>query len=122
MSRFVFLWHETPATYARSSHWDLMLQVGGRLRCWALSHPPDEVVEQSVDQLPDHRLAYLDYEGPISADRGSVSRHDQGAYEPIVEEENSLVVRLTGKRLQGMLTLRREHAADQRWRLSFVPE
>ncbi|MCE9552809.1 MAG: hypothetical protein K8T91_05460 [Planctomycetes bacterium] len=122
MSRFVLLWHETPTNFARSSHWDLMLEFGGHLRCWALSHAPDQATEQAIDGLPDHRLAYLDHQGPVSGERGSVSRHDQGAYETITDDENELVVRLQGERMQGTLTLRRESAADQRWRLSFVPD
>ena len=27
-----------------------------------------------VEQLPEHRLVYLDYQGPVSGNRGSVSR------------------------------------------------
>lgn len=122
MPRFVLHWHETPATFARPAHWDLMLQVGDHLRCWALERAPNEIVDQAVDALQDHRLAYLDYEGPVSGERGSVSRHDQGEYETITDEVNELVVLLRGNRMQGTLTLRRESAADQRWRLSFVPE
>lgn len=122
MPRFVLLWHETPANFARPSHWDLMLQVGDHLRCWALEYAMDEGKAQTVDGLPDHRLAYLDYEGPVSGDRGSVSRHDQGEYETITDEENELVVLLHGNRIRGTLSLRRESAADHRWRLSFVPD
>lgn len=122
MSQFVLLWHETPANFARPSHWDLMLEVGDHLRCWALDRAPDEAAEQTVDALPHHRLAYLDYEGPVSGQRGSVSRHDLGEYETIADEANELIVLLRGHRLQGRLWLRLESGADQRWRLSFVPE
>ena len=34
-----------------------------------------------VDQLPNHRRLYLDYEGPISGDRGSVTRIGTGVIE-----------------------------------------
>ena len=32
-------------------------------------------------RLPDHRLAYLEYEGPVSGNRGVVRRIDSGKYE-----------------------------------------
>ena len=87
MPRYVVLEHETPAGYARPRHWDLMLETGGALRTWALDEPPERVRsgqgEHSVqgELLRDHRLAYLDYEGPVSGDRGTVVRWDTGEYE-----------------------------------------
>jgi len=122
MPRFVLLWHETPAGFARPPHWDLMLEAGSHLRCWALAAAPDETPQQSVEALADHRLTYLDYEGPISGERGAVSRHDQGEYQSLVDEVQEVRVLLRGQRLRGTLTLRREPDTDQRWRLSFVPD
>ena len=40
----------------------------------SLSEPPPVGVEIECRLLADHRLAYLDYEGPISGGRGSVAR------------------------------------------------
>ena len=33
-----------------------------------------------AEALPDHRLIYLEYEGPISGDRGTVVAWDRGEY------------------------------------------
>ena len=51
-------------------HYDLMLEVGV-LRTW--SEPPVAGVELECRLLADHRLPYLDYEGPISGGRGTVT-------------------------------------------------
>ena len=100
VSRFVILEHEY-----RGIHWDFMLEWGSTLRTWALSQSPvidDEILARA---LSDHRLKYLDYEGPVSNDRGKVKRWDQGTYQLIVEGENRVVVRLQGLKLLGEATL-----------------
>ena len=48
------------------------------LKTWACREPPQAGVEIPCEALADHRLAYLDYEGPISGGRGSVTRWDRG--------------------------------------------
>ena len=95
MPRFVLLYHECPAKYARASHWDLMLEVGESLRTWALlSCPTTGAAAQSytaslfpacaaastenivgAEPLGDHRRDYLEYEGPVSGQRGRVHAH-----------------------------------------------
>ena len=104
-SRFVVLFHETPAGASRPSHWDLMLEQGGALRTWALEQEPRSEVSIVAAALPDHRLAYLDYEGPISGDRGCVTRWDQGAYRIVAESAHELKVELAGARFQGVLKI-----------------
>ena len=64
MPRYVILEHETTG----GSHFDFMLETGGTLKTWSISQPPLNGVEMDAEALPDHRLAYLDYEGPISDD------------------------------------------------------
>ena len=54
------------------------------------------VVEMDAEVLPDHRLAYLDYEGPISGDRGSVTRWDRGTYD--VEHQSGIGIDCAIKR------------------------
>src|SRR5262245_17631602 len=100
MPRFVVLRHETPPGYRRPAHFDLMLEEGGVLRTWALeSLPPVGGEPIPAERLPDHRLDYLDYEGPVSGDRGSVSRVDFGTYEPLPSPPNQQRFRLDGTRL-----------------------
>lgn len=90
-------------------HWDLLLERGGVLRTWALDGVPALGVERLGRPLPDHRLVYLDYEGPISGDRGSVRRVDGGEYGVIEwsegEGEGRIRVRLRGRQLVGEVLL-----------------
>lgn len=118
MPRFVVLRHETPPEYARGPHWDLMLEAGGVLRTWALAQAPDAVPEQLAEALNDHRLAYLDYEGPISRERGSVTRWDRGVYEWIEQSQHELHVEFRGAKLVGRAKLARSAEQPDRWTLS----
>ena len=99
VSRFVILEHEY-----RGIHWDFMLEWGTTLRTWALSQPPVREGEILARSLSEHRLEYLDYEGPVSNDRGKVKRWDQGTFQLIIENENRVVVRLQGTKLLGEAT------------------
>lgn len=68
-----------PADSGRISHWDLLLEpptgFGDTLLTFASPTPPEAWVTATiVQQLPDHRHLYLDYEGPVSGNRGNVSR------------------------------------------------
>ena len=83
-----------------------MLEMGDVLKTWSLPQPPLKGVEMDAEALPDHRLAYLDYEGPISGDRGSVTRWDRGTYEVECQSESELIVRLSGEKLMGKRSLR----------------
>lgn len=106
MPRFVILRHDLPPGHGRGSHFDLMLEVGGALRTWSLPELPAAGIVVQAEALPDHRLAYLDYEGPISGNRGSVSRVEEGEFEVVEETGGLLRVHLAGKSLRGILELR----------------
>ena len=99
-SRFVVLHHVAPESSTRKTHWDFMLEFGDSLRTWALAEPPNPFQEIAAEVLPDHRLAYLDYEGPISNNRGHVTRFDAGTYSLVHEDDTTLTVDLVGKRLR----------------------
>lgn len=103
MPRFVILAHDS----SRGLHWDFMLEQETSLATWALPQPPDAGAQLRADQLPDHRLAYLDYEGPISGGRGTVSRWDQGTYLIERRTDEQWIVTLQGERLRGRVTLER---------------
>jgi hypothetical protein len=118
MPRFVVLLHETPAGYPRPTHFDLMLQSGELLRTWALETLPSVGETVAAERLPDHRPVYLDYEGGVAGDRGSVKRIDAGEYEMVADSEAGTVVELRGVTLQGTLTLIPDHENAQRWRVS----
>lgn len=52
----------------------------GTLQTWALTEAPCLDRQIYADALPPHRTEYLDYEGPISGDRGEVTRWIEGTY------------------------------------------
>ncbi len=104
-ARFVILRHEMPATSDRPSHWDFMLEQDGALRTWALDQEPSSETTTQATELPPHRLAYLDYEGPVSGDRGQVTRWDAGNYWLNTSSESAISIELAGTRLVGIATL-----------------
>lgn len=53
--------------------WRISEKVAARLRSGV-----EPVVEFEAIRLPDHRFRYLDYEGPVSGERGAVSRVSVG--------------------------------------------
>ena len=106
MPRFVILRHALPPDTQRQSHFDLMLEFAGVLRTWACDQLPELGTPIEAERLADHRPAYLEYEGPVSGDRGSVMRVAAGQYEMISETAETLRVRLTSETLRGVLTIR----------------
>jgi len=102
MPRFVILEHDHPQL-----HWDLMLEAGDVLRTWRLHAPPEPGRSVAATPSFDHRLAYLDYEGPVSGGRGMVKRWDAGTFTWESETETELVVQLHGQRIAGRAVLAR---------------
>ena len=101
MPRFVLLEHDHPVL-----HWDLMLECGHALRTWRLDRIPTVAATIPAEPLPDHRLAYLDYEGPVSGDRGSVKRVDAGEFTLRVSDSDdvdrdAIELQFAGTRLRG---------------------
>jgi hypothetical protein len=73
-----------------------------------------------AEQLPDHRKAYLEYEGPVSGNRGTVSRWEEGEFNFLQKSPNEMVVRLHGQQLHGTIKLVRESAGSNSWQLEFL--
>ena len=107
MSRFVVLIHDHPAL-----HWDLMLEKEAVLRTWRLERAPDEAGSIAAEPLADHRPVYLDYEGPVSGNRGTVRRYDGGDYKLIAETTARLEVMLAGAVLRGKAVIERCESTD----------
>jgi hypothetical protein len=121
MPRFVILRHEMSGTSGRASHYDLMLEQGGVLRTWACDALPHFDSPTLADSLPDHRLAYLTYEGEVSGGRGSVSRVAAGEYVLLAESGDLVRLQLVADTLSGVLTIARDgDASVQRWRVSLA--
>jgi hypothetical protein len=102
MPRFVILEHDWPAR-----HWDLLLEAGPVLRAWRLLAEPGAGVAVPAEPNADHRLLYLDYEGPVSGDRGCVSRCDAGTFEWVADEPDRVAVELRGGKLAGVFAIAR---------------
>lgn len=120
--RFVILFHETPPNFPRPAHWDLMLETGRGLRTWALGREPAIGSIVPAESLPDHRLEYLDYEGPISRGRGTVKRWDAGLFEILEQTADAWRVRLHGRHLQCVAVCSREANDANRWQIAFATD
>lgn len=74
--KLVILHHVSPAVI----HWDILIHPHGAPQLWAwrcLIDPASwfilsDMVCSTLIRLPDHRLKYLDYVGPVSGNRGWV--------------------------------------------------
>jgi hypothetical protein len=119
MSRFVILRHEMLGPQRDGVHFDFMLEVSGVLCTWALPEEPLPGREMVAEALADHRLEYLDYEGPVSHDRGHVTRWDWGNYQPLVDAPTEVSVQLQGQRLLGTARLIQSATEPQRWMFKF---
>ena len=113
MPRFVVLEHDHPHL-----HWDLMLEAGDVLRTWRLAVAPRLREAIPATSLGDHRLLYLNYEGPLSGDRGRVRRWDAGELFWQTNEPDRLAVQLLGERVHGVAVLTRVQDAEWSFTLS----
>ncbi len=105
MPRFVILRHEPGPNSIRALHWDLMFEWGDALRTFACLHEPSLGHRLSVQRLADHRLHYLDYEGPVSGGRGDVTRWDAGVFSLLEETAQQWRLDVDGTRWNGPVTL-----------------
>ena len=62
-------------------------------------------------RLPDHRKHYLDYEGEITDNRGTVFRIDNGTYLQLSHE----IFILHGTKFSGRLTIENEKIMFESW-------
>lgn len=91
MPKFVVLFHRVKPGSGRADHYDLMIERPAKngtdetradrdessLMTWELSRTLAVGVLEAR-RLPNHRVFYLDFEGPISNDRGHVQRVQAG--------------------------------------------
>ena len=122
-------------------HYDLMFEDGDALMTFSSGVAPDRVEELPclVRQLPNHRLAYLEYEGEISGGRGWCRLHDRGTFQWIeppplavparpgpaapCDFVDEIAVRLAGDKARGVYRLVREtRSGADYWRLRFEGE
>lgn len=121
MQQYVILRHDHPEL-----HWDLMLEQEGVLKTWRLPVAPeidpatdDTTIDLIAEALPDHRIAYLEYEGPVSENRGEVKRWDRGSMTILEYADDTLVALLTGEELAGRVTLKKTDQENQ-WTFNYT--
>lgn len=113
VKRFVVLSHDWPIP-----HFDLLIEAEGVLRAWRLPSPPAPGQAIEAQANFHHRLDYLQFEGALTGDRGSVWAWDRGTYTgEMVGPAWSL--QLEGMRLRG--TLRLTAASAPTWLVTFEP-
>ena len=104
-------------------HWDLALDLGQALATWQLWSDPatlavDPEAEDTVivaRRIGEHRRIYLEYEGPISGNRGSVTRVERGEWMPVDLSAELWVIALRGGWLRGNFALQMVEAGTQEW-------
>lgn len=113
--RFVIQHHELSA----SAHWDLMLEQDDALATWQVPVPPSQYCQGPVParRIADHRKAYLDYEGPVSGDRGTVRIADAGTYVARVAGPARWEIELRGRVVRGRFELRPTAPGGDQWEL-----
>jgi hypothetical protein len=91
MPNYVVLHH----TAIETPHYDLLLDISELepLPTWRLPHWPPQRGDVFT-RLSPHRRIYLEYEGPISGDRGEVKRVATGRFEIIRQDESQLDIAL----------------------------
>lgn len=120
---------------ARQLHYDFRLQVGQKLKSWAVPKGPsvDPEDKRMAVEVEDHPLAYADFEGVIPDGEygaGTVMVWDTGTFQNISKQDHQEVtitralesgqvaVWLQGKKLKGGYALRRIAAGKKpRWLL-----
>ncbi|MDG1897908.1 MAG: DNA polymerase ligase N-terminal domain-containing protein [Fuerstiella sp.] len=110
-SRFVILEHDHPFL-----HWDLLLQQGEVLAGWRLLSPVAIEAWIPSESLPDHRLMYLDYEGPVSNNRGMVTRVACGEFSICNDSPEERIYQLFNCNVATAARCRRFDSATPEWR------
>lgn len=130
--RYVVLFHRWGAdrrrreedqtgTEKRGDHFDWMFEGESGLQTWstrrALRRDDDDAIEATELQL--HRTAYLEYEGPVSGDRGTVRRVEAGRFRFRHRSEDRWELDVQGDRV-GRLVIRRLATGEATaWRIEF---
>ncbi len=118
--QFVLLDHETDP-----HHVDLMLERSDVLWTWSFYDLPlpDSFDGLFLERIQDHRKRYLDYEGPISEGRGTVTRIDRGSYNltKVSGDGNRLTGEFSGRKWSFRFTFSKTGRTSRRdntlWRL-----
>lgn len=109
---------------ASNLHHDLRLEMDGVLKSWAIpKEPPTEKgIKRLAIQTEDHPLSYANFEGTIPEGQygaGDVEIWDKGTYDLEKVEEDKIIVRIHGEKLEGKYCLIKFSDEEKNW-LFFV--
>jgi DNA ligase D-like protein (predicted 3'-phosphoesterase) len=117
-----YVFHKHDAT---TLHYDLRLEIDGKLASWAVPKGPstDPRQKRLAIEVEDHALGYGDFEGVIGRGygEGAVIVWDRGSWRPLDESESPAQARerghiafwIDGQKLQGGWTLQRTRGGDK---------
>lgn len=96
ISQFVILRHHVGSNPTRESevagsvHYDWMFLIGDKLCTWSTVVVGSLTKDTCIDavRLPDHRAAYLDFQGDIGGDRGTVAQVARGTFALIEDSDD----------------------------------
>lgn len=90
-----------------------MFETDGALATWRSAVPLSAVTDLpvAITRIGDHRLAYLDYQGAVSDDRGRVEIVDAGVYEPIIVQPDEWRIAVSGRMARGQYHLHVENGS-----------
>src|SRR5262249_44261408 len=113
--RFVVLRHDLPG----ADHWDLMFEEEGALVTWRPQVPLAPIGETpfQIEQIGAQRMADLDYEGPVSGNRGRVERHERGEYALLSRGPSEWRVDVRGEQTVGRFRLWQPDRGNTGWRI-----
>ena len=99
-------------------HYDWLLAIddAGPLLTFRVDRPAADWLDAGrlkLIPLGPHRRCYLDYEGPISGDRGSVTRADSGTHRPDLWTDDHIVTTVAWQALTLRMELTRQ--SPERW-------
>ena len=97
-----------------------MLEAGPVLWTWRLDAIPSLGGLCQARRVADHRRSYLDYEGPISGNRGEVRRIADGEFAWVEDTPCRIVIRVRGASFSGVITF--ERGQGEEWTLNYCPE
>ena len=106
-AKFVIQQHTTPT----GVHWDFMLEEEDRLLTWRINCPPEKIGRNTIEAVKifDHSLRFLTYEGPVRQETGQVQIAEAGTYKRLEWTDDSLLITLCGRILNGRFRLQKQN-------------
>ncbi len=103
LKKFVYAIQKHSASHL---HYDLRLEFGGVLKSWAIPKlpPKRKGIKRLAIEVEDHPLGYEKFVGTIPEGNygaGKVEIWDKGNFTVVEEEKNTIVVDITGEKLNG---------------------